>query len=84
MHIRYHPQFEKSYKKLSPEIQRKSEKREILFRKNLFDPRLQTHKLHGKLKHLWSFSVDRKYRVVFEFMDSEIMLLDIGDHKIYK
>ncbi len=55
-----------------------------MFRKNKFDPRLETHKLHGKLKDLWSFSVGNKYRIVFEFDNSDVIFLDIGDHDLYK
>jgi len=83
MKIYYHPQFRSSYQKLSLHIKDKAETKERIFRKDPFDHRLKTHKLHGKLKRLWSFSVDDKYRVVFEFSASNVIFLDIGDHKIY-
>jgi len=83
MEIYYHPQFRSAYQKLSLSIKNKAEIKERIFRKNPFDQRLETHKLHGKLKKLWSFSVDDKYRIVFEFNVSGVIFLDIGDHKIY-
>jgi len=51
-------QFKKSYKKLPKTIQRKTERREEIFISNPFNPILETHKLKGKLKNYWSYSVD--------------------------
>lgn len=84
MKIFYHPRFKKSYKKLSAELKSKAEIKEKLFRNNPFHPVLDTHKLHGRLKNQWSFSIDKKYRLLFEFHNSDIIFLDIGDHEIYK
>lgn len=84
MKIYYRPDFVKSYKKLSLDVKEKAELKEGLFRKNPFNPQLRTHKLHGKLKNLWSFSVDNKVRVLFRFEREDIIFLDIGDHDLYK
>ena len=84
MNIYYHPQFKKSYRKLPNEIKTLAETREIIFRKNPFSPQLQTHKLHGKLKNQWSFSINNKYRIMFEFHKLDITFLDISDHDLYK
>ncbi|MBI2432618.1 MAG: type II toxin-antitoxin system YafQ family toxin [Candidatus Hydrogenedentes bacterium] len=52
-----------------------------LFVTNPLDPRLQTHKLTGKLQHLWAFTVSYDCRVVFKFTsDEEVVLIDIGSH----
>jgi mRNA-degrading endonuclease YafQ of YafQ-DinJ toxin-antitoxin module len=46
-----------------------------------FDPSLKTHKLSGKLKEFWSFSVDYDERVLFYFAEGEkAVLVDIGSH----
>ncbi len=46
-----------------------------------FDPSLKTHKLSGKLKEFWSFSVDYDERVLFYFTEGEkAVLVDIGSH----
>lgn len=46
-----------------------------------FDPSLKTHKLSGKLKELWSFSVDYDARVLFYFTeDGNAVFVDIGSH----
>lgn len=85
MEIEYSSRFESSYKKLPLAIQKKAEQREILFRRNPFHPLLRTHKLHGKLKAFYSFSVDAKYRIAFRFAGaSTAVFLDVGDHGIYR
>ncbi|MDZ8189642.1 MAG: hypothetical protein RMX96_32995 [Nostoc sp. ChiSLP02] len=51
------------------------------FTANPFDEGLKTHKLSGKLKNLWSFSVDYDDRVVFYFTDDgDVVFVDIGSH----
>jgi len=46
-----------------------------------FDPSLKTHKLSGKLKELWSFSVDSDGMVLFYFTEEEkAVFVDIGSH----
>jgi len=85
MEIIYSPQFTRKYKKLPTKIKDLAEAREKIFRQNPRDDRLDTHKLHGKLKHFWSFSVDGKFRVIFEFGENgTIYFHSVGDHDIYK
>ncbi len=56
------------------------EKLEV-FTNNPFDPSLRTHKLSGKLKDLWSFSVEYDQRVIFYFIDEgNAVFIDIGNH----
>ena len=47
---------------------------------------LKVHKLKGKLKNKYSFSVNYKIRIVFEYtlFKKEVALLSIGDHDVYK
>jgi mRNA-degrading endonuclease YafQ of YafQ-DinJ toxin-antitoxin module len=46
-----------------------------------FDPSLKTHKLSGRLKEYWSFSVDYDGRVLFYFTDDEkAVFVDFGSH----
>ena len=46
-----------------------------------FDQSLKTHKLSGKLKELWSFSVEYDERVLFYFTeDGNVVFVDIGSH----
>ncbi|WP_084111892.1 type II toxin-antitoxin system RelE/ParE family toxin [Gloeomargarita lithophora] len=51
------------------------------FIQNPFEPSLKTHKLSGKLKGLWSFSVDYSIRIIFYFTEDEkAIFVDIGNH----
>ncbi len=85
MIIYYTTKFAREYKKLPLAIQREAEKREVIFRKNPFDPRLRTHKLKGQLNRFWSFSVTYGYRIIFQFDEDEnVWFHAIGDHVIYQ
>jgi len=84
MIIYFHPRFRGVFKKLPSLVKKKAERREKIFRRNPFDPRLDTHKLHGKLKTQWSFAIDDKYRILFEFYNNDVIFLDAGDHDLYK
>ena len=56
-----------------------------IFTKNAFDIRLKTHKLHGRMSDKYAFSINRRDRIVFRFISNDhILLLDIGDHDIYR
>lgn len=78
-------QFKKSFRRLPRDIQKKTAEREKIFIANPFDPRLDTHKTKGRLKGLWSYSVDFRYRVLFRFIDEESVIYhNIGDHSIYE
>ena len=52
-----------------------------LFIADPFDPSLKTHKLSGKLKDLWSFSIGYDERILFYFIENEkAVFIDIGSH----
>jgi len=84
LEVFYKPTFVKQYKKL-PEALRLEVKEKIALLKQ--DPNhsfLKTHKLNGWLDGKWSFSVNYKYRVIFQYLSKdEAILLSVGDHDIY-
>ena len=85
MQIAYSSKFSREYKKLPKEIKLLAEKRETIFRKNPFEPILATHKLHGRLKDFWSFSIGFKYRIIFEFAEKNtVHFHSVGDHDVYQ
>ena len=85
MRIIYSKKFEKTYRNLAPHVKMLAEKKERIFRKNPFDARLQTHKLSGPLKQYWSFTVDRRHRIVFLFAgEGTVWFLYAGNHSIYR
>lgn len=50
-----------------------------------FHPVLRTHKLSGGLTGRYSFYLRDGYRVLFEFMsDNVVLLVNIGSHDQYK
>ncbi len=52
-----------------------------IFTINPFDASLKTHKLSGKLKDLWSFSLGYDERVLLYFTDDgNAVFTDIGSH----
>lgn len=84
MEILYTPTFEKAYRKSEMITKEFAKKQEQIFRINPFDKRLKTHKLQGRLKDFWSFSITHTIRIVFEFIDSDVVVFhDIGNHDIY-
>ena len=85
MKIYYSPKFAKEYKRLSNAVKRKAEIVEKIFRQDPFNPRLKTHKLSGKLKSFWSFSINHQYRIVFEIVNKNtVWFLSVGTHQIYR
>lgn len=75
------------FHRLDPQLQMRARERIMMFERDSFDSRLDTHRLHGKLKNQWSFSVDVRNRILFEFLDKkkgDVVFLDIGDHSIYR
>lgn len=85
MDIRVSSKFRKSYKKLPKNIKEKAKEKEQIFRVNPFDARIDTHKLHGKYKEYWAFTVINQYRIMFAFIGSDkVDFINIGTHDIYK
>lgn len=83
--IFYKPSFIKQYDKLEKSLKEEVKEKIVLFRNTRNHKLLKVHKLHGRLKNFWSFSVNYKYRIVFEYGRSKkVYLVDIGDHDIYK
>jgi len=83
--IHYTSDFEKLYRSLPVNLRKLTDKKDALFRTNPFTSSLETHKLTGELKNYWSFSVNKKYRVLFRFIsDDEVIFYDIGNHDMYR
>lgn len=84
MKIYYSSKFEREYRRLPKRIKLLAEKREQIFRKDPFNAQLKTHRLKGRLKEYWSFSIDLHYRMIFEFVGKDIVWLhSVGTHSIY-
>lgn len=84
MKIYYSSKFAKEYKRLPHKVKKVAEKKEKIFRKDPFDSSLKTHKLTGKLKDYYSFSIDYQFRIIFEFVLEDVWFHSVGTHEIYK
>ena len=84
MHIAYTRAFFKRLNKYERDFQETVSEKIEEFRHPENHGRLKVHKLHGKFSNCFSFSVNYRTRIVFEYLSKdEIVLLAIGDHEIY-
>ncbi len=85
--IRYDSAFEKRWNKFVKglTVKQKEQIRERLaiFKEDIFDKRLKTHRLKGNLKAYYAFSVSYSDRIVFKILDDNtIYFIEIGSHDI--
>jgi len=85
MKISFSNSFKKAFKKRIQETETEADfwDKVKIFIEDPFDPKLKTHKLSGKLKDLWSFSVEYNLRVIFYFTTDkpkQAVFVDIGNH----
>lgn len=82
--VGFTPEFFRRLKKLAPRLQEITFKKIELFRDRSNHPRLKVHKLHGEYRDFFGFSIDRKNRIMFEWISGEEALLHtVGGHSIY-
>mgnify|MGYP000538776860 CR=1 FL=1 len=82
----YTKHFLNQYKKLTPTLKTKTRSAIKIFKKNPKNKSLKAHKLTGRLADFYSFSIDYKYRIVFELDkdNNQAILLKVGGHEIYR
>jgi addiction module RelE/StbE family toxin len=84
MEISFSSSFKRAFKKRikgNTDLEKKFWQKLELFTVDPYEPTLKTHKLSGKLKEFWSFSVDYDERVLFYFTEDEnAVFVDIGSH----
>jgi addiction module RelE/StbE family toxin len=86
MEVSFSDSFKKAFKKkiISTDIETEFWIRLELFINDPFDAKLKTHKLSGKLKDLWSFSLDYDLRNLFYFTKDKpkkVVFVDVGTHE---
>jgi len=83
--IAFSSSFKRAFKRrIAGNVEREERFRTKLesFTNNPFETTLKTHKLSGKLKDYWSFSIEYDLRIIFYFSDNEnVIFVDIGSHK---
>ncbi|MBW4670119.1 MAG: type II toxin-antitoxin system YafQ family toxin [Cyanomargarita calcarea GSE-NOS-MK-12-04C] len=84
MEISFSSSFRRTFKKIikgNAELEVRFWQKVEIFTIDPFDASLKTHKLSGKLKDLWSFSLGYDERVLFYFTDDgNTVFTDIGSH----
>ena len=78
--------FDKQFRKQPQKIQKEFSKKIALFLIDSNNPMLNTHKLSGKLKDVWSFNVSGDIRVIFDTSFRDVVVLEaIRSHsELYK
>ena len=85
LEVKYSNKFLKRLSRLPRRLVEQACEKEKIFKENPFDLKLDTHKLHGKDKDSWSFSITRKYRIKFIFIgENTVLFLEVGTHDIYQ
>lgn len=83
--VAFSSSFKRAYKrriKSNAALEARFWERLAIFRTNPFDQSLRTHKLSGRLKNLWSFSIEYDLRVVFSLLEGDrALFVDIGTHE---
>ena len=83
--VKYSSNFFKDLKRFPKNQLKFLSKQETIFRSNIYDPRLKTHKLKGELKEFYAFSISYHWRIVFHLEDKNTVVFDtIGTHAVYK
>jgi len=75
---------EKKFIKLAkkdPALSKIIDQRLVQFQENPRHPSLRVHKLTGKVKGAWSLSVTEGYRLLFDYIEDGILVVDIGTHE---
>ena len=83
--IEYSRWFKKRLDRYNLKQKDKIKEKTWIFVVNPHSPQLKTHKLTGKLKDCWSFSIEHNLRIIFRFKNgNRVEFIDIGSHGIYK
>lgn len=82
---RYTKNFQKAANKFSPKIKKIIARKIDIFLTDPFSSELKTHRLEGRLKDFYSFSISYNLRIMFRFeSDNVVEFIKIGTHGIYK
>jgi mRNA-degrading endonuclease YafQ of YafQ-DinJ toxin-antitoxin module len=80
--VAFDPSFRRAFKRKidgNPERKRHFRNKHRKLHSHPFDRSLRTHRLSGKLKDYWSFSVEYDLRVIFYFAEKDrAVFIDIG------
>jgi len=85
--IHFDSAFEKRWHKylqgLTEEQKEHLKKRLAIFKEDVFDKRLKTHRLKGNLKDYYAFSISYSDRIVFRIIEnSSVYFVAVGTHDV--
>ncbi|MFA4845032.1 MAG: type II toxin-antitoxin system mRNA interferase toxin, RelE/StbE family [Patescibacteria group bacterium] len=85
MEVSFSPSFLRTLHHLPSPLQMEVVEKIDLFASEKNSQALKVHKLTGRLRGCYSFSVNYHIRIVFEFVGKprRAYLLDVGDHDVY-
>lgn len=83
--ILFDTRFEKSFQKYKEKLTQRQKdslkERLSIFKENIFDESLKTHKLSWSLKDYYSFRISYKDRIKFKLLDDgDVFFFDIWNH----
>ena len=82
------PSFKKALAKLSRSQKASAKKAFAIFKRNPFDSRLRTHKIHRLSARLgrtiYSVWVEKDLRALFYLEKDTVVSIDIGAHRMYR
>ena len=86
-YILYDHAFEKKFEKYKNQLtyaeRERLKKRLEIFKENIFDKRLNTHKLKGNLRDYYAFSISYSNRITFKILkDGGVYFIEIGSHDV--
>lgn len=87
MRVFLKPGFTRLFDELPAEIKEEAYEKIELFKDSKNHRQLHVHKLHGRMKNYYSFSITYKVRIVFQYEDRAkkvAILFSIGSHDIYQ
>lgn len=77
----FEKRFAKYKGKLTESERQRLKQRLAIFKEDVFDKRLKTHKLKGELSAYHAFSISHSDRLVFQiFPDGGVYFIDVGGH----
>lgn len=86
MEVEFTPLFVRRIKKLPVNLQEEVFEKIELFSQSGNHPSLKVRPLHGRFSGAYTFSVNYKYSIIFEYSHKKTVatLLDFGGHDVYK
>ena len=77
--------FIRKFQRLETNVQEEVQQKIHLFKDRKNHELLKVHKLHGKFRDQFSFSINYKFRIAFRYISkNEVLFLDIDDHDMYR